>query len=1070
MLQFYQSNSMAMLTDIFCERALHIDTDPFVPSTVIVQSYGTGQWLKIQLAGRQGISANIESMLPAHFIWELYRKLLNQPQQSPLSLELLTWRLMSILKIEDSSQFEAIDRYLRGPGDTDLRRYQLASKIAGLFDQYLMYRPDWLLAWEKDRDPIVDNPHPWQKQLWLTLMESFPELVDQHRAKLHQRALDAIDQPDVQNLLPKRISLFGLSSLPQIQLETFRALSTKMEVDIYFLNPCQHYWGDIVSEKNLAKRSVRQLIDKSGPLIEEDYLEVGNPLLASMGGQGREFLELILEIENIIPIDAFVEPVAKSALGIIQKDILNLEYAGDWGRSITPSIIPLDTDDTSIQIHSAHSKPREIEILLDQLLANFERNPELKPSDIIVMMPNVTDYAPFIHATFRNRLPYGIADRSFSEQSTLIASFLKLLDLPDSRLTSAEVMDFLETPAVARRFELGEKELSTISYWIREAGIRWEMSGESKLKHWQVPETNQNTWRFGLDRLLLGLAMDSAEGTFGSDLPFNVSAGDSELLGTLAHFVQLLDSYRDRLANPQSTLEWQSIINNLLADIYLPDVDESLELSVIQALLQDLVDDTTATHFNEELSGQLFRYWMNQELMDNQSSIGFISGGVTFATLIPMRSIPFKMVCLLGMNDRDYPREGRTPSFDLMKLDGSRKGDRSRRSDDRYLFLEALLSSEEVFYISYEGRSIKDNQIRPPSVVVGELIDYLKQVFNFTHITEHPLQPFSRRYFDNSNLVSYQRHWYDALTREVDSGEFLDGEILASEDFAFESIQQLVNFFKHSGKYFLQQGLGVYFDEEDFDLDESESFELDNLERYQVADAALESLVRGDDMALWRQEMLASGFVMDSPIGLGYLEVEQARAEAIYLPLESHLARASDTYTGKLELAGHLVQGQLKNLSDSGALYYRCGKLKKSHLLEIWINHLFANASGLSIQSISISRGKDEALVGHMRPVNQAEAIDHLNELADLFTANLKQPLCFPPETAFRYVESMQEATSIEDAKRFAEKQWSADGFSESTDPYWSRLFSMPQDMNNKFVNNAHMILDPLLFHWEESA
>jgi exodeoxyribonuclease V gamma subunit len=1069
MLQFYQSNSMAMLTDIFCERGQLVDADPFVPSNVIVQSYGTGQWLKLQLASRQGISANIECVLPAHFIWELYRKLLNQPQQSPLSVELLTWRLMTILKTEDSPQFDAIDRYLGGPGDTDLRRYQLADKIAGLFDQYLMYRPEWLLAWEEGRDPIIDDPHPWQKQLWLTLMETFPELVDQHRAKLHQRALHSINQPDAQNLLPERISLFGLSSLPQIQLDTFRALSTRMDVDIYFLNPCQHYWGDIVSDKNLAKRSVRQLIGKSGPLLEEDYLEVGNPLLASMGAQGREFLELILETENINPIDAFVEPVAQTALGIIQKDILNLEYAGDWGRSITPSIIALDPGDTSIQIHSAHSKPREIEILLDQLLANFERNPELKPSDVIVMMPNVTDYAPFIHATFRNRLPYGIADRSFSEQSSLVASFLKLLDLPDSRLTSAEVMDFLETPAVARRFEFGENELSTISYWIREAGIRWEMSGESKSKRWQVPETNQNTWRFGLDRLLLGLAMDSAEGTFGSDLPFDVNAGDGELLGTLAYIVQLLDSYRDRLSKPHSAVEWQSIINDLLADMYLPDVNESLELSVIQSLLQDFVDDTITTEFSETLSGALFRYWMNQQLNDNQSSVGFISGGVTFATLIPMRSIPFKMVCLLGMNDRDYPREGRTPSFDLMKLDGSRKGDRSRRSDDRYLFLEALLSTEEVFYISYEGRSIKDNQIRPPSVVVGELIDYLNQVFDVTNITEHPLQPFSRRYFENSGLVTYQKHWYDALTTETNSEQFMDGKILSPEDFNFDSIQQLVNFFRHSGKYFLQHGLGVYFNEEDFDLNESESFELDNLERYQVADEALQAMVRGDDLTRWRQEMLASGFVMDSPIGLGYLESEQARAETIYLELQKHLTDVTESYTGQLELAEHSVQGQLNNLVDSSAVYYRCGALKKSHLLEIWINHLFANASGLEIESISISKGKLKAKVGHLKPVNQSEALQHLNELANLFTGSVRQPLCFPPETAFSYVESMQEVTSIEDAKAIAEGQWDKGGFPESNDPYWSRLFSIPRDLDSKFVESAHLILDPLLYHWEES-
>ena len=245
--------------------------------------------------------------------------------------------------------------------------------------------------------------------------------------------------------------------------------------------------------------------------------------------------------------------------------------------------------------------------------------------------------------------------------------------------------------------------------------------------------------------------------------------------------------------------------------------------------------------------------------------------------------------------------------------------------------------------------------------------------------------------------------------------------------------------------------------------------DFDNLERYHVADEALQAMVRGDDLTRWRQEMLASGFVMDSPIGLGYLDSEQARAETIYLELQKHLTEATETYTGQLELAGYPVQGQLNNLVDSGAVYYRCGALKKSHLLEIWINHLFANASGLEIQSISISKGKQEAQVAYLKPVNQSEALQHLNELANLFTGSVTQPLCFPPETAFSYVESMQEVTSIEDAKAAAEEQWGKGSFPESSDPYWSRLINIPADLDSKFIENAHLILDPLLYHWEES-
>ncbi|MCZ6501973.1 MAG: exodeoxyribonuclease V subunit gamma, partial [Gammaproteobacteria bacterium] len=664
MLQFFQSNDLSALTNAFCQRSQLNDTDPFTPSTVIVQSYGTGQWLKLQLAASQGISANLDCVLPAHFIWGLYRNLLDQPKQSPMDKDLLTWRLMSILPGQGSPEFEGIRSYLSIPGDRDLRTFQLASKIAGLFDQYLVYRPEWLLAWEEDKDPIASNPHRWQPLLWRTLMQENPELKEQHRARLHQRLLKRLEKLDEPDLLPQHLSLFGLSSLPLIQLDTFRALSAHIDVDIYFMNPCRHYWGDIVSEKDMAKRSIRELIGKTEPLEEEDYLEVGNPLLASMGKQGREFLELILETDRVNSFDAFVETSVDTALGFLQNDILNLEFGGQFGSSSITRQVKLKDDDHSIQVHSCHSKLREIEILYDQLLLIFSANPQITPADVIVMTPNVADYAPFIHSVFKKQIHYGIADRSLLQQSALVGSFCKLLELPDSRLTSVEVMDFLEVPAIARKFKLGEEELNTISYWINGAGIRWEIDGRVKSKRWQVPDNPQNTWRFGLDRLLLGMAMDSSNGIFEGDFPFDLESGDPKLLGTLCLIVQLIDDFRQLLAAPKTASAWQAAINAVLAELFIPLDEEALDLSMIQTLMQKLVDDTQTCGYEGDLSGQLVRYWINQQLAVIQSSMGFISGGITFATLIPMRSIPFKVVGLLGMNDLEYPREDRPVSFD----------------------------------------------------------------------------------------------------------------------------------------------------------------------------------------------------------------------------------------------------------------------------------------------------------------------------------------------------------------------------------------------------------------------
>lgn len=1057
---------MSALTNAFCERNRLVEADPFIPSTVIVQSQGTGQWLKLQVAAKQGISANVDCVLPAHFIWELYRKLLDQPEQSPLDKNLLTWRLMALLPLQDSAEFKPVIKYLSAPGDPGLRLYQLANRIAGLFDQYLVYRPQWILAWEAGEDPIENNPHPWQVLLWQRLMESSPDLARQHRAGLHDRAIREIASLTDLGRLPPRVCVFGLSSLPQMQLETLRALSERIEVDIFFLNPCQHYWGDIVSEKGLAKRSIRQLIGKSGALLEEDYLETGNPLLASLGRQGREFLELILETNEINTLDFFAEKPSATALGFLQKDIFNLEFGGEFGGDKLPTKIQLQDDDRSIQIHRCHNKVREVEILYDQLLSIFSSNPQITAGDVIVMAPNVADYTPFIHSAFRDEIHYSIADRSLAEQSALLGTFCKLLELPGSRLTSTEVMDFLEVPAIAKKFNLNDDELSTISYWVREVGIRWEIDGQAKAQRWQVPENNQNTWRFGLDRLLLGIALDSRNGLFKSDLPFDVAIGDIDLVGKLYHFVQLLDHYRVELDKPQCATAWQTTVNCLINDLFAPMDEETLDLSRIQILMQKLVDETAATRYHGELSGQLMRYWINQEFAGTKSSGGFISGGITFATLIPMRSIPFKVICMLGMNDRQYPRDNTSLSFDLMSMGPARKGDRSRRADDRYLFLEAMLSASEILYISYEGRSMKDNQIRPPSVVVSELLDYTSQVFASISVTDHPLQPFSRRYFTGAGLTSYQDHWYRALVEPKQALPFVDTKLPALDDNRLETIQQLISFFRHSGKYFLQQRLGVYFDRDESDMQDIESFSLDNLERYDLSDSALRALIREQDINLWQDEMMASGSVMRGPIGESYLAAELLNAQNVYAGLEGFLEKATDQYETSITVSDVRLQGNVNHLSEDTLLSFRSGVLRKRHLIENWINHLFAQAAGLNVESIIVSRGKDKAEVSRLGAISKEQAVTHLEQMVALYHAGLVSPLFLPPEITFSFAESMAANEDVDLARQTAVKTWNERGTTESSDLYWSRLFDVNEMLDDNFIEQAGLIYGPLLICW----
>ncbi|MDZ7684448.1 MAG: exodeoxyribonuclease V subunit gamma [Gammaproteobacteria bacterium] len=503
----------------------------------------------------------------------------------------------------------------------------------------------------------------------------------------------------------RHIAVIGLSTLPPIHLEALQALSHHIDVDLYFLNPCQHYWGDIVSEKDQARRSIRGMTGKT-ELADEDYLEVGNPLLSSWGKQGREFLELLLDTEDIVDAEFFEPPTGESMLAGIQRDILELSFGGEGGTGVTPEKRPTNARDLSVQIHVCHSKMREVEVLYDQLLRLFDEAPDLTPADVIVMTPDVADYAPFIEAVFpRSKLPYTIADRALGEESPVLLALSTLLSLPDSRLTSTEVMDLLEVPTIARRFELEDSDLQLMSRWIQASGIRWELDGEARAERWQVPATRENTWHFGIDRLLLGFAMREEDGIFGDILPCDVDSSEAGILGTFCDIIERISFYRDVLAKSHTASEWRDLVQQLMDDFFEAQGDEELDLASVRDLLILLEEETASTEFVESISPRLFRYWLNQQLSISQQSRGFISGGVTFATLVPMRSIPFRVVCLLGMNDGNYPRQDRPPTFDLMAREGYRRGDRSKRNDDRYLFLEALISAEDTFYVSYEGRA-----------------------------------------------------------------------------------------------------------------------------------------------------------------------------------------------------------------------------------------------------------------------------------------------------------------------------------------------------------------------------
>ena len=818
MLNVFQSNRLEALVAILSKQIeIPASENLFVADTVMVQSPGMSQWLKLQLAQQNGIVANVDFPLPSSFIWRLYQHLLEGvPEQSPYNKDRLTWKIVRLLPARlEQDEFIAVKEYLHSVKSTtqsldvttepfstshsQLRLYQLAQKIADVFDNYLMYRQHWLDHWQQGHNDLPEDgsnddikAQQWQAILWRDIVTDTEQQYQNNqtenplnRAQMHQLLIDVLAQPDnshIKSLLPPRLFVFGISTLPSHQLEILDALSKHIDVQILWLNPCSQYWGDILSDKTLARLNTKQAkIATLNIEQQSEYFIVGNPLLATWGKIGRDYLDNLTNSDFDIT-DVFIEQESDSLLTDIQQDILQLQFRAQQ-QPLTPEQIRahvgkkvLHKHDDSILIHNCHSRFRELEVLKDKLLGWMSDDPTLMPKDVLVMVPNIDQYAPFIDAVFARShsnqansfIPYTIADRSGLEQEPLLTAFSQWLNLPSSRFTVSEMVDYLELPIMMAKFKLTQQELELIKFWLNECHIKWGKNAEHKAK-WGLPEFNLNTWMYGLKRMVLGFALGK-DAVWQDVLAYQHIEGlNAHVLAKLLDYFQFVMTHEQLLASDKTLEHWHRAIESMIAD-WSNDIDlsvkEHLAIQKLRDVNTNLLSYFSQQDFEEQISYKIIQQYFIEHLNDSGVVQRFLAGSMNFCTLMPMRSVPFKIICVLGLNEGDYPRQVDPISFDLVGLNTARKGDRSRKFDDRYLFLEALVSARQKLHLSYIGQSSKNNQPLMPSVILSELMDYIDQ---------------SHLHFDHKELASDQTSVSDQnIGSGEDQSELMNDQIKSS--------------------------------------------------------------------------------------------------------------------------------------------------------------------------------------------------------------------------------------------------------------------------------------------------
>ena len=1123
----HRSNHTEKLVEVLCDVVRRPLASPFERECIVVQGRGMERWLAMQLASRLGVWANPDFPFPRKLIENAFAAASGSKagEGSAYEPETLLWAIADLLPAHlEHPAFATIRNYLTEEQQA-VRLVQLAERIATTFDQYVVYRPEMVRRWSDG------DGSDWQPLLWRALVERLGPLHLAAREALFAREVARLEHLDG---FPRRVSLFGLSTLPPLYVRVLFALAEKVEVHLFLLSPSNQYWAEIRSNREKLKEVERASRTGRELTEEELHLTEGNPLLASLGRLGRDFQAVLEGGGDYLEADAnlYVDRGPGLLLQTLQSDVLSLRERRQDTRTEDAAhqrAIPLQPGDRSIAIHSCHGPMREVEVLHDQLVALFEEMPDLEPRDVVVMTPAIDTYAPLVEAVFgegetRKQIPYRIADRGVRATDEIVDAFSRLLAIVDGRMTATDVLDLMRIAAIRRRFAIDAEDVDLLRVWVGKAGIRWGIDGAHRATLGQPP-LPQNTWRFGLDRLLLGYGMPGGERElFAGALPYDdVEGSNAELLGKLAELCETLFLFHDALHAPRTLEVWRDDFVRLLDAMIASDDGTADQHNEVRKALARVAERAKAAGFTAALPLDAVRTLALDELDRATTARGFLSGGVTFCEMVPMRAIPFRVVCLIGMNGDAFPRVRRPLGFDLVARH-PRRGDRSAREDDRYLFLEALLSARDRLLISYVGQSIRDNAELPPSVVVSELLDTLGESFvvpddaDRSHVAgapargaregelaservqrrirerivvRHPLQPFSLRYFrgDDDALFSYAGAYYAGATALAaprgPAPAFVKAPLPRDERAATEvGVEQLIRFFEHPARGFLQRRLLLSLGRDAEQIANREPLQLDNLERWSVGGTMLQHAVASPSVTD-TFELLRAGGAM--PLGepgrcaYGDLmpEVQAIAARVHAVTAAGRLADVEiDARIGDVHLTGLI--GDV--FATSGHVRIQFSRLQGRSELSTWIRHLllarFAPAAHPR-QAMIVGRPvKDSTEVQVVfRPVDDAQ--DLLADLLRLYALGLTRPLPLFPAASRAYAALCARGAACAKALEAARKTFEGEfvGFGEGADAYNELAFAgvdpfaePANDADTGFAELALTVFAPLLAHREAYA
>jgi len=900
------------------------------------------EYLNIFFAQKIGISANFKFYHPNNFIWKLFQIIVSRKElKNKFTRSRMIWKIMKVL-----DEKKIIGYY--NANISTIQKFKFSCLMANIFEQYIFYRPNWINEWETENDiSEINQNEQWQIRLWKEIVHNTKKSnqYNCHFSNLFYNLQKLIKEKKIkQKKLPSRCFVISSFSLNPSYIRILKKISIYIDIYFLYITPYKNNIFNFIENKKILLKKTTQ---------KKNIL---NDSLITLWGQYEKIYALyLLTSKNIRIVNCFEKNIKKNLLNSIKNDFLEEKkiLVNKKKRFLTST-------DNSISIHISHSKQDEIEILYNNLLTFFYENPSIHPGDVAVTSFLIDNYIPSIYSVFKSsnkkqQIPFFIS-RKFSKITEIILSFFnKLLSLSNSRFTNEEILEFLDVSEIAKKFDISEEEIKILYHWIEETNIRWAIDDNHK-DYFSFPPNKQNTWLYGIEKLLLSYAMNDTEKIWNDILSCSLINGSrSELIGKLIIFITTLKKWQKKLSKKQYLKYWNSISEDLINDFFYHSREIEKSIHIIKKNWIEMINDSLSSNYSNKISIDILKknFFYKCHYINNEK---ILPGVVNFCHPASICYIPFKIVCIIGADHLSIPKINYLDNFNLLKQ-YPLIGDINIHEKYYYLFLQNISCAKKYLYISYIGYSTEYKSKIYPSFLVDQLLKYIALNFcliedqdltleeNTKKIIKHLCKKYKKNAFYKKRNINFFIKENIQDTHE-NLKKNIDNKCLSKKnDLNKIILKDLINFWKNPIQYFFNFHLQIKFDVNRKTINTTEPFLVNQSDSFKIKNMLLNKIINNQDTTQLSQYYILSGKLPYHFFGKIFWNESIKEIKSIANEVMKYRFLTQEKKIN-LTIEKYKICGMLSEIQSTGLLRWKPSTIKHSDRISLWLEHLIYSISG----------------------------------------------------------------------------------------------------------------------------